>query len=76
MKPISTILKTFTLLFAMTKVAAQDQQGFNQNSSRGNFTSSVAPGFNFSFSPVFSTSLNSKSDSLLFRGSGGGIKFG
>jgi hypothetical protein len=78
MKTNATILKVFIpLFFFVTRIAAQDQRAFNQNSSRSNhFKSYDASGFNFSFSPVYSTSLNNSNDSLLFRGSGGGIKFG
>jgi hypothetical protein len=75
MKTNAIILKIFIFLFFfVTRLAAQDQQTFNQNSSRSNYVKSS--GFDFSFSPVYSTSLNNANDSLLFRGSGGGIKFG
>ncbi|MDP4262458.1 MAG: carboxypeptidase regulatory-like domain-containing protein [Bacteroidota bacterium] len=47
-------------------------RAFNQNSSRSNYAS----GLSISFSPGYSTSLNSNKDSLLFRGSGGGFRFG
>ena len=78
MKTNATILKIFIpLFFFVTHTAAQDQRSFDQNSSRSNhFNNIPAYGFNFSFSPVYSTSLNNANDSLLFRGSGGGIKFG
>ncbi len=76
MKTFAITQKIFILLIVFTShIDAQDQRAFNQNSSRSNHYLSNT-GFNFSFSPVYSTSLNSKSDSLLFRGSGGGIKFG
>src|SRR6266498_5080776 len=77
MKTNATVLKVFILLFIfVTRIAAQDQRSFSQNSSPSNHFSNIPSGFNFSFSPVYSTSLNNANDSLLFRGSGGGIKFG
>lgn len=74
MNTLATPLATLTLFFFSLKINAQEQRGFNQNASRSNHTR-LAPAA-FSFSPVFSTPLNGKNDSLLFRGSGGGIKFG
>ncbi|MBN8675852.1 MAG: hypothetical protein J0L56_17095 [Chitinophagales bacterium] len=60
------------LLFSVivSTVSAQTTRTFNQNSSRsGN-------GLSLSFAPVYSTASNSSSDSLLFRGSGTGFRFG
>jgi hypothetical protein len=60
------------LLFSLivSTVSAQTTRTFNQNSSRsGN-------GLSLSFAPVYSTASNSSSDSLLFRGSGTGFRFG
>jgi hypothetical protein len=76
---MNTLAKFFSALAFLCfsiQLPAQETKSFNQNASRSNHTRLATSGFNFSFSPVFSTSLNSKSDSLLFRGSGGGIKFG
>jgi hypothetical protein len=76
MKTLAVVLFTLALLCLTGFAFAQEKRSFNQNASRSNHTRLAAPGFNLSFSPVFSTSLNSKTDSLLFRGNGGGIKFG
>lgn len=60
------------LLFSVivSTVSSQTTRTFNQNSSRsGN-------GLSLSFAPVYSTASNSSSDSLLFRGSGTGFRFG
>ena len=58
------------LFFLTTTLFAQEQRTFNQNASRSN------RGLSISFSPVFSSDMNSKTDSLLFRGSGVGFRFG
>lgn len=76
MNTLANSLVTLTLLCFSIQMNAQEQRSFNQNASRSNHTRLAATGFNLSFSPVFSTSLNSKTDSLLFRGNGAGIKFG
>jgi hypothetical protein len=60
------------LLFIITQTFAQDQRAFNQNASRSNHTR----GLSISFSPVYSSALNNSNDSLLFRGSGAGFRFG
>ena len=60
------------LLFSVivSTVSAQTTKTFNQNSSRsGN-------GLSLSFAPVYSTASNNGTDSLLFRGSGTGFRFG
>jgi len=76
MNTLANSLATLTLLCFSIQINAQELRSFNQNASRSNHTRLATTGLNFSFSPVFSTSLNSKSDSLLFRGNGGGIKLG
>jgi hypothetical protein len=76
MKTLAATFSILVLLCFTNSITAQDQRAFNQNASRSNHTRLAANGLNLTFSPVFSTSLNSKSDSLLFRGNGGGIKFG
>lgn len=60
------------LLFSViiSTASAQTTKTFNQNSSRsGN-------GLSLSFAPVYSTAGNNDTDSLLFRGSGTGFRFG
>jgi len=60
------------LIFSVivSTVSAQTTRTFNQNSSRsGN-------GLSLSFAPVYSTASNNDTDSLLFRGSGTGFRFG
>lgn len=60
------------LLFSVivSTTSAQTSKTFNQNSSRsGN-------GLSLSFAPVYSTAGNNDTDSLLFRGSGTGFRFG
>lgn len=62
---------TLLLLSLLATAYAQDMRTFNQNASRSNHTR-----LGFSFSPVYSTAVNGSSDSLLFRGSGAGFRFG
>lgn len=51
---------------------SQQTRAFNQNSSRSNHTR----GMSIFFSPVYTTPVGKGEDSLLFRGSGAGVKFG
>lgn len=51
---------------------SQETRAFNQNSSRSNHTR----GMSIFFSPVYTTPVGKAEDSLLFRGSGAGVKFG
>lgn len=51
---------------------SQQTRAFNQNSSRSNHTR----GMSIFFSPVYTTPVAKGEDSLLFRGSGAGLKFG
>ncbi len=53
-------------------IQAQETRTFNQNSSRSNYTR----GLSIYFSPVYTSPLGKTGDSLLFRGSGAGVKFG
>lgn len=59
------------LLILYIPSGAQDTRAFNQNASRSNHTR-----LSFAFTPVYSTALNTGRDSLLFRGSGAGFRFG
>jgi hypothetical protein len=72
---MKSYLKTFPgyLLFVLGPFISfsQEQRSFNQNASRSNHTR-----LSFTISPVYSTSANSKSDSLLFRGEGAGLRVG
>ncbi len=54
-------------------VFSQVNRAFNQNSSRSNHTRQA---LSFYFSPVYNNALGKSDDSLLFRGSGAGLKFG
>ncbi|MEI9909625.1 MAG: hypothetical protein WDO71_08090 [Bacteroidota bacterium] len=63
-------LASLLFLFIFSSLCAQDQGAFNQNASRTNH------GLSISFSPVYSMATNSSNDSLLFRGSGAGFRFG
>ncbi len=64
------ILVSAFLSLIISTTRAQTNKAFNQNSARsGN-------GLSLSFAPVYSTASNSSSDSLLFRGSGTGFRFG
>ncbi|MEP7371878.1 MAG: carboxypeptidase regulatory-like domain-containing protein [Chitinophagaceae bacterium] len=63
-------LASLLLFFFIAPSFGQDQRTFNQNASGGNH------GLSISFSPVFSSDMNSKDDSLLFRGRGVGFRFG
>ncbi|MBS1919839.1 MAG: hypothetical protein JST17_06280 [Bacteroidetes bacterium] len=76
MKTKTSILAGFSLLFIISiRSHAQVLRTFNQNSSRTNhYTNDINSGFSLSFSPLFSSSLNKSSDSLLFRGNGGGFR--
>lgn len=72
-----------TLLFFTADSSAQDLRTFNQNAARSNRNqifnqndSRSNRGLSISFSPVYSTAVNASKDSLLFRGSGGGLRFG
>jgi hypothetical protein len=62
---------TAALLLLLIPSIAQETRTFNQNASRSNHTR-----LSLYLSPVYSTPVNNKNDSLLFRGSGGGIRFG
>lgn len=61
----------FALFFCLS-VQAQVLKAYNQNQARSNHTR----GLSLSFSPVYSTPLNSSKDSLLFRGHGTGFRVG
>lgn len=73
------------LLISSTTLIAQ-QTAFNQNASRSNHTRLKAFNQNasrsnhtrlsFYASPVYSSPVGNKNDSLLFRGSGTGVRFG
>jgi hypothetical protein len=64
-------LASLLLFFFISPSFAQDQRTFNQNAPRSNNR-----GLSISFSPVYSSDMNSKDDSLLFRGTGVGFRFG
>jgi hypothetical protein len=63
-------LASLSLFFITSSSFAQNQRTFNQNASRSN------RGLSISFSPVYSSAINSKNDSVLFRGAGVGFRFG
>jgi len=73
-------MKTTTSVVAFTAAClllsatsfSQPTRAFNQNSSRSNHTR----GMSIYFSPVYTTPVSKGEDSLLFRGSGAGLKFG
>ncbi len=69
---IRRLCTTLALFSIFIYSDAQELRTFNQNSSRSN----NAHALSISVSPVYSGSLNSSSDSLLFRGSGGGFRVG
>src|SRR5258706_3524954 len=85
---ITTIRRLCAILVFFSFFAhshSQDLRSFNQNASRSNHTwafnknssgSNYTGGLSISFSPGYSTSVNNNKDSLLFRGSGGGFRFG
>ncbi|MBL7745151.1 MAG: hypothetical protein JNN00_16875 [Chitinophagaceae bacterium] len=71
------------LFFVSSIITAQDQRAFNQNSSRSNHTRAFNQnaarsnsGLIISFTPLYSSATNNDKDSLLFRGSGAGFRFG
>lgn len=68
---LSTLCTSLSLLSL-----AQEQRAFNQNASRSNHTRLMEGAAGLTFSPVYTTSFNNSNDSLLFRGSGAGIKLG
>jgi hypothetical protein len=74
MKTKANILAALFLFFSIPGILAQNQKSYNQNSARSNHGYSLSPGLDFSLSPIYSTSTNKNNDSLLFRGSGGGLK--
>lgn len=71
-------------IFFFHQSIAQDTRAFNQNASRSNHTRafnqnssrSNNAGLSISFGPVYTSPLNKEDDSLLFRGSGTGFRFG
>jgi len=73
-------MKTITSAMAFTALSlllsaplfSQETRSFNQNSSRSNHTR----GMSIFFSPVYTSPMEKGTDSLLFRGSGAGMKFG
>ncbi|MBN8687287.1 MAG: hypothetical protein J0M10_09720 [Chitinophagales bacterium] len=67
----STAFLAVSLLLS-TPLLSQQTRAFNQNSSRSNHTR----GMSIYFSPVYTTPVEKAPDSLLFRGSGAGVKFG
>jgi len=67
----SVALAAACLLLSVSSFSQQNR-AFNQNSSRSNHTR----GMSIFFSPVYTTPVSKSEDSLLFRGSGAGIKFG
>jgi hypothetical protein len=67
----SSLLCLIFFIISRNELIAQNVRSFNQNSSRSNHT-----GLTLSFSPLFSNALNNSNDSLLFRGSGAGFRFG
>jgi hypothetical protein len=76
-------LASLFLLFIFFKTVAQDQRAYNQNSARSNNAKAYNQnparsnhGLSISFSPLYSAATKSSSDSLLFRGSGAGLRFG
>jgi hypothetical protein len=74
------------LLISCTSIIAQQTATFNQNASRSNhvqlktFNQNASRSnhtrLSFYVSPVYSTPVGNKNDSLLFRGSGTGVRFG
>lgn len=66
-----TLLAGVMFFFIPVICISQDQRTFNQNASRSNHTR-----LSLSISPVYSTPSDSDRDSLLFRGSGAGVKVG
>ena len=73
MKTITSAMAftAFSLLLSVP-LFSQETRSFNQNSSRSNHTR----GMSIFFSPVYTSPMDKGTDSLLFRGSGAGIKFG
>jgi len=59
-------------LVCYSRSNAQDLRTFNQNSARSNYSS----GLSLSISPVYSSATNNSKDSLLFRGTGSGLRVG
>lgn len=73
MKTITSVLAIMAgCLFVPVASIAQQTRAFNQNSSRSNHTRALS----LSFSPVFNTALQKNNDSILFRGTGAGFRFG
>src|SRR5258705_5042356 len=68
----SSLLCLIFFIISCNDLIAQNDRSVNQNVLRSNRTQ----GLNLSFSPLFSNGLNNGNDSLLFRGSGGGFRFG
>lgn len=70
MKNYCTGLSVILLLLSTPFIGkSQEMRAFNQNASRSNHTR-----LGFSISPVYSTPVGSKPDSLLFRGAGTGLR--
>ena len=63
-------LASLFVFFLFSSSFAQNLRTFNQNTAGSNSRLSI------SFSPVYSTGIERKNDSLLFRGDGAGFRFG
>jgi hypothetical protein len=63
---------TAGILLLSTTLTAQVTRAYNQNSARSN----NAKAFSIYFSPVYTSPTDKQADSLLFRGTGAGVKFG
>src|SRR6476646_7718876 len=62
----------FIFFLSIVQANAQDLRALNQNPSRSNHTQALS----IWISPLYSSSTNSNSDSLLFRGAGSGFRVG
>lgn len=73
MKTITSVMAFMALSLLLSLPAySQVTRAFNQNSSRSNHTKALS----IYFSPVYTTPTEKSGDSLLFRGTGAGVKFG
>lgn len=72
MKTTTSVVALAAACLLLSSSSFSQTRAFNQNSSRSNHTR----GMSIFFSPVYTTPVAKGEDSLLFRGSGAGLKFG
>ncbi len=72
MKTTTSVVAFTAACLLLSSSLFSQTRAFNQNSSRSNHTR----GMSIFFSPVYTTPVAKGEDSLLFRGSGAGLKFG